>query len=105
LAVRLGLAGFIVPYMFIYSQSLLLAGPFWEICHAAAPAFLGVFFLATFAVGYFAGPMGRLRRFLMAVAGVFLIHPGTVTDLLGVGLAALVYLSQRVAQKAQRSAS
>jgi TRAP-type uncharacterized transport system fused permease subunit len=99
------LAGFIVPYMFIYSQSLLLAGSLWEILHAAAPALLGVFFLATFAVGYFAGPMGWLRRFLMAIAGVFLIHPGTVTDLVGVGLAALVYLSQRLTQRAQRSAA
>ena len=41
LAVRLGLAGFIVPYMFIYSQSLLLSGSVWEILHAAVPALLG----------------------------------------------------------------
>jgi TRAP transporter 4TM/12TM fusion protein len=105
LAVRLGLAGFIVPYMFIYSQSLLLSGSFWEILHAAVPAFLGVYFLATFAIGYFAGPIGWIKRFLMAIAGVFLIHPGTVTDLAGVGLAALVYVSQRLAQRAKRSAS
>ncbi len=104
LATRLGLAGFIVPFMFIYSESLLLSGSLFEILYAALPALVGVFFLGTFAVGYFCGPMGWLRRFLMAIAGVFLIHPGTVTDLAGLGLAALVYLSQRLPWRATRSA-
>jgi len=96
LAVRLGLAGFIVPYMFIYSPSLLLNGSLVDILTAAVPAFLGVFFLATFAVGYFAGAIGWLRRILMAVAGVMLIQPGLETDLIGIALGVLVYLSQRL---------
>ncbi len=95
LATRLGLAGFIVPFMFVYSDSLLLAGPIWEILYAALPAVLGVFFLGAFAVGYFAGPIGWLRRLLMAIAGVLLIYPGIVTDLIGVAIALLVYGSQR----------
>jgi TRAP transporter 4TM/12TM fusion protein len=100
LAVRLGLAGFIVPFMFIYNQSLLLSGSLWEILHAAAAAFLGVYFLATFAVGYFGGPIGWTRRFLMAIAGILLIHPGIVTDLAGLGVGVLVYLSQRFVRRA-----
>ncbi len=94
LATRLGLAGFIVPFMFVYSGSLLLSGSLFEILYAALPALLGVFFLGTFAVGYFGGRIGWVRRFLMAAAGVLLIYPGIRTDLLGVTLAALVYLSR-----------
>jgi TRAP transporter 4TM/12TM fusion protein len=95
LAVRLGLAGFIVPYMFVYSESLLLSGSLFDILYAAVPAFAGVFCLGTFAVGYFAGPIGWGRRSLMAMAGVMLIQPGIATDLMGLTLAGLVYLSQR----------
>lgn len=96
LAVRLGLAGFIVPFMFIYSQSLLLSGSVWEILQAAVPAFLGVYFLATFAIGYFAGPIGWARRMAMAIAGVLLIHPNLATDLVGLGIAGAMYVSQRM---------
>jgi TRAP transporter 4TM/12TM fusion protein len=95
LATRLGLAGFIVPFMFVYSQSLLLSGSPLEVAYNALTAFLGVFFLGTFAVGYFAGRMGWVKRVVMAVAGATLIHPGVVTDLIGLALASLVYLSQR----------
>jgi TRAP-type uncharacterized transport system fused permease subunit len=95
LATRLGLAGFIVPFMFVYSESLLLSGSLFEILYAALPALLGVSFLGTFAVGYFGGRIGWGRRLLMAAAGVLLIYPGIRTDLLGVALGALVYLSRR----------
>jgi TRAP transporter 4TM/12TM fusion protein len=95
LAVRLGLAGFIVPYMFIYSGSLLLSGSAFEILHAAVSAFVGVSLLGTFAVGYFFGPMGWGRRSVMAIAGMMLIQPGIGTDLMGLALAGSIYLSQR----------
>jgi TRAP transporter 4TM/12TM fusion protein len=95
LATRLGLAGFIVPFMFVYNESLLLSGTAFEILYAALPAVVGVFFLGTFAVGYFGGRIGWGRRFVMAVAGVLLIQPGIATDLIGLALAGLVYLSQQ----------
>jgi len=74
--------------------------------YAALPAVMGVFFLGTFAVGYFAGRIGWVQRFLMAIAGVFLIQPGIVTDLIGLGMGGLIYLSQRLrlAKKASLSA-
>ncbi len=95
LATRLGLAGFIVPFMFVYSESLLLSGSLFEILYAALPAFVGVFFLGTFAVGYFGGRIGWAKRFVMAIAGAMLIQPGIVTDLIGLALAGLIYFPQR----------
>jgi TRAP transporter 4TM/12TM fusion protein len=100
LATRLGLAGFIVPFMFVYSESLLLSGSLFEILYAALPAFVGVFFLGTFAVGYFGGRIGWAKRFVMAIAGAMLIQPGIVTDLVGLALAGLIYLSQRYSSAA-----
>jgi TRAP-type uncharacterized transport system fused permease subunit len=81
--------------MFVYSESLLLSGTLFEILYAALPAFVGVFFLGTFAVGYFGGRIGWVKRFVMAIAGAMLIQPGIVTDLIGLALAGLIYFSQR----------
>jgi TRAP-type uncharacterized transport system fused permease subunit len=103
LAVRLGIAGFIVPYMFVYNDSLLLAGSLFEILHATATACVGVFLLGTFAVGYFSGPLGWGKRCAAALAGIMLVQPGTATDLMGLGLGGLVYLSQRFPRGMRRS--
>jgi len=102
LATRLGIAGFIVPFMFIYNESLLLSGSVLEVAFATLPAFVGVFCLGTFAIGYFGAPIGWLRRVIMAVAGCLLIYPGFWTDVLGVVLTALVYFSKDVPWLAQR---
>lgn len=102
LAVRLGLSGFIVPFMFIYNQTLLLSGTVGEILLAALPALLGVFFLATFAVGYFAGRIGWFKRFAMLIAGILLIHPNIMTDFIGLGIVVPVYLSQRMGKAARK---
>jgi TRAP transporter 4TM/12TM fusion protein len=100
LATRLGLAGFIVPFMFVYSESLLLSGSLFEILYAALPAFVGVFFLGTFAVGFFFGRMGWTKRIVMAIAGAMLIQPGIVTDMAGLAIGGLIYLSQRYSSAA-----
>ncbi len=47
---------------------------------------------------------GGGRTALMLSAGVLLIYPGIRTDLLGVALAALVYLSRRFSLGMQRRA-
>ena len=88
-------AVYVTSSLFVYSESLLLSGTLFEILYAALPAFVGVFFLGTFAVGYFGGRIGWVKRFVMAIAGAMLIQPGIVTDLIGLALAGLIYFSQR----------
>jgi TRAP transporter 4TM/12TM fusion protein len=94
LAVRLALSGFVVPFMFIYSPSLLMVGSPFEIAYAALPAFVGVYFLSTFAVGYFLTRSNWFEQLVMLVAGILLIKPGWETDLVGLVLGGLVGLLQ-----------
>ena len=99
LAVRLGLAGFIVPFMFIANSSLLLSGSAVDIALGTVSGFAGVFFLAAFAVGYFAGKIGWIKRILLGLAGVLMIHPDIKTSLIGVGIVAAIYALQKMATK------
>jgi len=79
---------------------MLHNGSIFEIVYAALPAFVGVFFLGTFSVGFFFGPLGWAKRLVMAIAGAMLIQPGIVTDLIGLALGGLIYLSQRYSSAA-----
>jgi TRAP transporter 4TM/12TM fusion protein len=86
IATRLGLAGFIAPYMFVYSPALLLQGPPLEIAWAAVTACLGVLALAAGAMGFLRRPAGVAERLALVAAALLLIKPGLSTDLAGFAL-------------------
>ncbi|MEO7241409.1 MAG: TRAP transporter permease [Variovorax sp.] len=95
-AVKLGLTGYIIPFMFVAAPSLLLIGNFWAVALASLTATLGVICLAASLHAYFF--FGRARvweRALLFVAALVLIKPGWATDLVGLFLIALTVLSQR----------
>ena len=84
IAVKLGLATFIVPYMFWISPSLLAQGPLPDILQALASALLGVWMLACATEGWMLhGPLRLPLRLLAGACGLALMIPEIVTDLLG----------------------
>ncbi|WP_330635180.1 TRAP transporter permease [Lachnospira sp.] len=94
-ASKLAIAAFIVPYMFCYNPAMLLidTNPL-SIAFICVTSVLGVFGLAAALEGYCFTDMNIVVRLIIAVGGLMLIHPATVTDLLGLLLllAGLVYL-------------
>jgi TRAP transporter 4TM/12TM fusion protein len=100
-AVRVGAAGFIVPFMFVFEPALLLMVKDWsaqwaEVALACATAVLGVACLAGALHGWFAGRAALWQRVLLGAAALLLIKPGLVTDLAGVALVATVLAAQRL---------
>jgi len=81
---RLGLAAFIVPFMFIYGPPLLLVGTFLEIFLAAITALTGVAFLAASIQGFILVPLKFPERAFLFAAALLLIKPGWMTDLAGI---------------------
>lgn len=93
-AVRLGLVAFIIPFMFVYSPSLLCQGSITDILGTLVTSLCGVFFLGSALQGSFRDSFLNLgQRILFFCGALALIQPGLITDLLGVGLvlAALVW--------------
>jgi TRAP-type uncharacterized transport system fused permease subunit len=37
-------------------------------------------------IGYFVAPMNWIERILFIAGGLMMVHPGTLTDLVGIGL-------------------
>ncbi len=85
-ACRLALVIFIVPYMFVYNNALLLVGNVGEILLVCVTAFFGVYALASAAQNYLGGKLPIYLRLALFIGGGCLIYPGWATDLLGVVL-------------------
>lgn len=88
-AVRLGIAVYLIPFVFVYNQALLLRGDAWEIALAAVTALIGATLLAGAVRGYISRPLTPLSRVLILAGGIILIGPGWWTPVLGAALAAV----------------
>lgn len=88
-AVRLGLTGYIIPFMFVFGPSLLLIGTWGEIALTAVTATAGVTLLAGGLAGYLLKPATPVTRLLLVAAAFTLIKPGLATDLAGLALGGL----------------
>ncbi|MCB1995675.1 MAG: TRAP transporter permease [Rhodoferax sp.] len=95
-AVKLGLTGYIIPFMFVFAPSLLLIGEPLNVVLATVTAVIGVICLAGSLHEYFF--LGRARpweRVLLFAAALVLIKPGWASDLFGLALIAVTLASQR----------
>ncbi|AZQ66641.1 TRAP transporter permease [Silicimonas algicola] len=88
-AVKLGLTGYIIPFMFVFGPSLLLIGTWDKIVTTAITAIIGVTFLSAGLSGYLVSPARFLNRVIFVAAALTLIKPGLLTDAVGIGLAVL----------------
>jgi TRAP transporter 4TM/12TM fusion protein len=98
-ACRLGIAAFIVPYMFVYAPQLLLVGSTGKIILATATSMVGVVALAGGAVGWFIHKANPIERFFLLAAALGLIKPGLYTDLFGFGMLAAATLLQLLSRR------
>ncbi len=95
IALKMGLATFLVPFMFFYSPVLLMKGESLAIVQAVVSGSIGVWLLASATEGWLVRPVPMPLRVVLFVAALFLLHPGTVTDVVGLAAGALVYAWQR----------
>jgi TRAP transporter 4TM/12TM fusion protein len=107
-AVRVGAAGFIVPFMFIYEPALLMLNG-WDEWHvsllALASATIGCMCLAAGLHGYLVRETSAWERVLLVAAAFLLIKPGYITDAIGLVLLAIVIGNQKYLKPAKAGAS
>lgn len=92
---RLALAGFLVPFVFVYNPILLGVNfVLSEAILAYITAIIGIIFLGASNIGYFIIKLNSYERILLFIAAILLITPGLKTDLIGITIGGLIYLSQ-----------
>ncbi|MBX9590075.1 MAG: TRAP transporter fused permease subunit [Hyphomonadaceae bacterium] len=104
-AVKIGAAGFVVPFMFVYEPALLMIGDWPLIVWRTVVSIIGIGFLAAGLHGYLLRPMPLWQRGLAIAAALFLVAPAFTADLIGFGLAGAVLAIQLLGQGAAKQAS
>ena len=99
-ATRLAIAAFIVPYIFAFNYSMLFIDTTpLEIVQVIITSCIGMFGIAAGLEGYMLKNMNILQRFAAIAGGLLLIYPGTVTDIMGVVLIAVLTVWQMMQRK------
>ena len=104
-AVKIGAAGFIVPYMLIYEPALMMIGSWSSIIAAFCTASFGILLFAAGLHGYFIIAAPWWQRVMLIAGGLLLIDPGLVTDIIGAGIAVAVAVIQIASRRTQQATS
>ncbi|MBQ8584792.1 MAG: TRAP transporter large permease subunit, partial [Butyricicoccus sp.] len=103
-ASRLAIAAFIIPYIFAFSPAMLFIDTTaWEVVQIVITSSAGMFSISAALEGYMRAHMSWLERIIGIAAGLLLIYPGLVTDLIGLGAIVAIILFQSV--KAKKNAA
>ncbi|NDK31291.1 TRAP transporter permease [Nesterenkonia haasae] len=95
-AMRMAVAGFLIPYAFILEPALLLEGTFTELILALGTVVLGMIGVSSGLAGYLIAHGTVVDRVLLVVGGVMLIYPDVVVSGAGLGVVAAAVAIQAV---------
>lgn len=101
-SMKLAIAGFIVPFLFVYNSSLLLIDTTWmEGTFVTLTSVAGVIMLGTAAEGYLFTKMRVLVRVLLFVGSLLFMNPNWIQDMIGLLIISTVVLYQWFRKKSE----
>jgi TRAP transporter 4TM/12TM fusion protein len=104
-AVKIGAAGFVVPFMFVYEPALLMIGDWPTIIWRFIVSCIGVGMLAAGLHGYLLAPMPAWQRAIAIVAALLLVAPELTADLIGFAMTGVLVAFQYFTPPAPKLAS
>jgi TRAP-type uncharacterized transport system fused permease subunit len=93
------LPAFIVPFMFTLDPKgvgILLKGPVIDVIWTTTTAFIGILALAGGVENWFLKRTTFYERIMLVIAGLMLVYPKPLLDIIGLGLMAVVIVSQKL---------
>ena len=93
-ACRFGWSAYVVPFLFVFSPTLLLIGPADAVALAIVTASLGIWLVSIAVIGFFMRPVSGGLRLLFAASGLLALIPAgafpgaAVTDAVGAAIGA-----------------
>ena len=104
-ASRLAIAAFIVPYIFAFNNAMLFIDTTpLQVLQIIVTSMVGMLGLAIGLEGFMMARMNMLERLAAIAAGLMLIYPGLLTDAVGLGVIAVIFLLQLRAKRALEDA-
>ena len=104
-AVRIALAGFIVPYMAVYAPALMLQGGTWiDTGYVVVKTLIAILLWGGTAIGYWLAPLNWIERLWAFIAAAFLVAALPLTDEIGFALAIALAVWHFLKVRGQRRA-
>ena len=105
-ATKLAIGAFIVPYVFALNPAMLFIDTTVpEVILICITSVAGIFGVSAALEGYFLRSMGWYERVISVAGGLLLIYPGWVTDVIGLGLLAVVVVVQLIGRNKEEKES
>lgn len=96
-AVKLAIAAFLIPYMFVLQPELLMIDTnVLELIFITFSAMLGMIAIGASMIGYWYRKIPWYARIVSFVTGLLLMYPGLITDIIGFSSFALLVILQFV---------
>ena len=104
-ASKLAIAAFLIPYIFCLNpQMLLIDTTAIGFTMIVITSFIGMFAIAAAIEGYMLAPLNPVFRILLAAAGLALIYPGTLTDVIGIAVVAAIFAFELIRKRRAKAA-
>lgn len=104
-ASKLGIAAFIIPYVFVLSPSILgIGATFFSVTFTTITALIGMTGISGAMIGQFYSKANPLERIILLAGGLCLIDPHTLTDIIGIAILAGVFALQYFRAKKAKGA-
>ena len=101
-AFRLAFCSFLMPYLFVYNP-LLMEGGVLDILWSLVTALIGAYLLASGFEGFFfRWSLKWFERPLMILGAVMLIVPGMVTDLVGIAIIVVEFVTEFMFKRSEK---
>ncbi|MDN6638393.1 MAG: TRAP transporter fused permease subunit, partial [Yaniella sp.] len=103
-ALKIAVAGFLVPYVLIFEPAMLLDGPVTDLIPAFVTVVIGMVALAAGLAGHFLTTANVLERTVLIVSGVLLVVPQLMVSAIGaIGLIIILVIQYRKASRERKN--
>ena len=102
---KLAIAAFIVPYVFAMNPVMLFEGNpgVFQVILIVITSLVGIFGISSALQGYVLTNMNPIERIMSAAAGLLLIDPNLITDIVGIALISTVVVWQVIKKRQKAS--
>jgi TRAP-type uncharacterized transport system fused permease subunit len=99
-ATKLAIAAFVVPYIFVLNPAMILIDTnALGVVLIAVTSFIGIYAISAGLEGYMFKELAWPLRIICIAAGLALIYPGHLTDVIGVAVVAAVFILEKLSMR------
>lgn len=92
LAWKLSLPGFIIPFVFVYNNSILLMGSIFDILISIMLCIVALFILSMALEGWFMGLISIFERVFLFIIAILVLLTNITVNLIGISLFVITYI-------------